>query len=162
MKSQSCSSRPIKGKRKFTNLNMAQLVEMLCLKKRYPRELLAAAINSVTAIDSKDCRMYWLGALGIRHDGAIVMSKNAPSKVESTILKIPTTHAEGRCLLKMDNGGVLYVARISVSGLAMARPCEMCQLLIKSKQIKKVYYTINNTQYGIWDPAKDTDVVKNT
>jgi len=72
---------------------------------------------------------------------------------------VPAVHAEGRVLRKMDFGGTLYVARVARKdqSLQMARPCGMCQVKIKSKGIKKVYYTINNTQFGVWYPKTETD-----
>jgi deoxycytidylate deaminase len=42
----------------------------------------------------------------------------------------------------------LYVARLSGSNFAMARPCELCQAILFRYNVTKVVYTINPTQYG--------------
>ena len=74
---------------------------------------------------------------------------------------IPTSHAEGRVLRKMDYGGVLYIARVKRKDytLALSAACPMCQIKIKSKGIRKVYYTINDFQYGIWYVKKDCHII---
>lgn len=101
-----------------------------------------------------DIRDFWLGCVGVRKDGALVFSKNGA--VYSTTVEdyqlIPDAHAEGRVLRKMDWGGTLYVARVKRKdgSLAMARPCPMCQNRIRGRGIKKVFYTINQNQYGVW------------
>lgn len=110
-----------------------------------------------------DPRGFWLGCVGIRQDGALVSAKNGA--VHSTCVDnyqhMPSAHAEGRVLRKLGKGGTLYVARIakSTKEYAMARPCPMCQTRIKAFGVKKVYYTINPEQYGIWTPSNDTDKV---
>jgi tRNA(Arg) A34 adenosine deaminase TadA len=110
-----------------------------------------------------DKRHFWLGCIGLRRDGALVHSKNGA--VYSTIVDdyqlIPESHAECRVLRKMDYGGVLYVARVMRKdmSLAMARPCPMCMIKIKSKGIKKVYYTVNNYQYGLFIVKSNHDTI---
>ncbi len=117
-----------------------------------------------------DRREFWLGCVGIRKDGAIVSSKNGPvnlSLPEDKTVKTrknvfyPNSHAEGRVLRKLGYGGILYVTRISRlnGGYVLAKPCNMCSVLIKSKRVKKVYYTINNTQYGVWDVSKNIHTI---
>lgn len=112
-----------------------------------------------------DCRDFLLGCVGRRRDGAIVHSNNGAYRSEMPFVtnsyQLPTVHAEGRVLRKLDSGGEIYVARLSkkTGMFAMARPCGMCQVLIQSKKCKKVYYSINATQYGVWYPDRDVDVV---
>lgn len=136
---------------------------MFQVNKRYPELLVRAAIVSMpTTVD--DQREFWLGCVGVRKDGAIVSAKNGSMRFREIPRNIsktsPANHAECRCLRKMDTGGVLYVARVSNVGLAMARPCCRCAINIQSRYISKVYYTINNQQYGIWYPNDDVDVIK--
>lgn len=118
--------------------------------------------------DDNDHRSFWLGCIGVRNDGVMVSSRNGTIKnmfskntvhVESD--KSCEYHAEGRALRKMDRGGVLYVARISRkdNSFVMSRPCPLCQAKIKAKKIKKVYYSINNNQYGVWFVEQDRDKV---
>jgi len=126
-------------------------------------DLLLFAAKIALPDNFKDWRGFWLGAVGIRKDGTMVYSKNGTffSTAVDDYQAIPQVHAEGRVLRKMDFGGTLYVARVSREdrSLKMARPCRMCQVRIKSKGIKKVYYTINNKQYGIWYPKLDVDKI---
>jgi cytidine deaminase len=110
-------------------------------------------------------RNFWLGAVGIRRDGVVVCAKNGA--VHSTNVDnyqpIRWAHAETRVLRKLGKNGILYVARVSrkTGKFAMSRPCPNCQQLIRAYSAKKVYYSINESQYGIWDPMSDTDKVCN-
>ena len=111
-----------------------------------------------------DKRSFWLGAIGIRHDGVQVFSKNGASAFSASVEShhfTPHSHAEGRVVRKMGKAGTIYVARVARKdrSLAMARPCSMCRCLLKSHNIKKVYYTIDNDHYGIWFPQSDKDLV---
>lgn len=128
--------------------------------------LLFAAKIAVPEGDSNlDNRNYWIGCCGIRRDGAMVFSKNGAvysTNVEDYQL-IPESHAEGRVLRKMDWGGTLYVARVRRrdKSLAMSACCGMCSVRVKSAGIKKVYYTINANQYGVWHVKKDVHIIHN-
>jgi len=93
-------------------------------------------------------RNYLIGCVGVRADGAIVVAPNSWTKEPE-----PRAHAEAKVIQKSDRGTVLYVARIHRDGkLAMAKPCVKCQALIKNKKIKRVYYSISNEEFGVWDP----------
>ena len=127
-------------------------------------DLLLFAGNVALSDDDKDPRGFWIGAVGIRKDGTMVFSKNGSFFSSTNVYQsVPQVHAEGRVLRKMDYGGILYVARVARKdfSLKMARPCQMCQVRIKSKGIKKVYYTINDHQWGVWYPKKDIDKIYN-
>jgi hypothetical protein len=67
-------------------------------------------------------------------------------------------------LRKLGKNGIIYVSRIAkgTGKLAMARPCGICQVRIKSAKVSKVYYSINESQYGVWFPEKDTDKIYTT
>lgn len=126
-------------------------------------QMLELAGRVARPTDAYDPRNFWLGCVGIRKDGVIVSAKNSPvysTQVENYQL-LPTAHAEGRVLRKLGRGGELYVARIakSTGGFAMSRPCGMCQVRIKSFNVKRVHYTLNETQFGIWYPETDIDKV---
>ena len=124
-------------------------------------EMLLFAAKIALPDEENDNRGFWLGCVGLRSDGTLVFSKNG--SVFSTITEnyqlLPGSHAECRVLRKMDWGGTLYVARVARKDrtIAMARPCPICQVKIKAKGIKKVYYSINPTQWGVWNPKTDTD-----
>lgn len=122
-----------------------------------------AAKIAIPAIDN-DPRNFWLGAVGVRRDGAMVCSRNgaaihADGMFDNQV--ISSVHAEGRVLRKLGKGGIIYVARVSklTKKLAMARPCGFCQAAISAMNVKKVYYSINEHQYGVWDLTTDTDKV---
>lgn len=111
-----------------------------------------------------DPRHFWLGAIGIRDDGAMVSARNGAVQFCDQIKRnqlLPGSHAENRCLKKMGCKGTLYVARISKSNgdFAMSRPCMICRNHIKAKYINKVYYTIDANHYGIWHVKKDFDQI---
>lgn len=107
-----------------------------------------------------DLRNFWLGCVGIRNDGVKVFAKNSPvySTTVDNYRLLPNAHAEGRVLRKLGKGGELYVARISkLNGqFAMSMPCPMCQVRIKAFDVKRVFYTLNESQYCIWDVKKNT------
>lgn len=95
----------------------------------------------------KDQRTFFLGAVGIRKDGVIVQSFNAPSFQPS-----PCGHAEARLVRKLDVGATVYVARIKADGtFGSAKPCHNCQKVLKQKGVKKVYYSIDDESYGVWN-----------
>lgn len=110
-----------------------------------------------------DPRNFLIGCVGVRDDGTIVSAKNGAvfSTTVDNYQLLPGAHAEGRVLRKVGKGGTMYVTRIAKANgaWAMARPCGMCQVRIRSADIVRVYYTINPTQYGVWFPDADTDVV---
>ncbi len=128
-------------------------------------DLLQLAGKVSLPTDDFDPRNFWIGCVGVRDDGAIVSAKNGA--VFSTTIEnyhlIPESHAEGRVLRKLGKRGVLYVARVAKASrdFAMSRPCPMCQNRIRSFGVKKVYYTINKDQYGVWIPDTDVDRVYN-
>ncbi len=88
---------------------------------------------------------YWFGAVGIRSDGKIVISKNIVNCGRDI-----NCHAETRLSRKLDVGSVVYVVRVSkVNGdLLYARPCIGCQNKMKAAGVKEVFYSINNNEWG--------------
>lgn len=66
-----------------------------------------------------------------------------------------STHAEMDAILqarnKTDlNGCKVYVARIlKLGGVAMARPCLICEQMLYNYGIKRAYYTMNDNEYGV-------------
>jgi hypothetical protein len=37
----------------------------------------------------------------------------------------------------------------------MAQPCSQCSSLVRNRGVKKVYFTISNGVYGVWDVSKE-------
>lgn len=130
-------------------------------------KMLRMAAEAALPTYDNDPRNFWLGCVGIREDGVLVSSQNGASEFSTSIENyqlIPTAHAEGRLLRKLGKGGIIFVARVSKKdrSLAIACPCPMCQIRIKSFKVKKVFYTINDYQYGMWDVKRDSHRVFDT
>lgn len=100
------------------------------------------------AISKDNGRAFLLGALGIRKDGVMVFAANSTSQEPDR-----RGHAEYRMAAKLDRGSTVYVARIRLLNgeFAMAKPCFSCEKVLKSKRVKRVYYTISNNEYGVLD-----------
>lgn len=91
-----------------------------------------------------------IAAIGIRTDDAIVHACSGGDQMGIS----PNTHAEARVLRKMDRfSPVIYVARIrrDTMKFALARPCVTCLPRIKNKKIGKIYYTIDEHEFGCID-----------
>lgn len=116
-----------------------------------PHKYLALA-GSYAVLD--DARHYWLGAAGLRADGALVRARNGPKVVPPRNLVRglvdDTGHAESRLLRKLDLGSVVFVARISreTGQWALAKPCAPCKHRLLAKGVKRIYYTIGPNEYG--------------
>jgi len=126
--------------------------------------LLLSAAELAVPHFNKDPRNFWLGAVGLREDGASVYSRNGAVSYSASVEAYhltPNSHAEGRLLRKLGKNGIVYVARVFRKDrtLAMARPCGMCQTRLRAFNVEKVYYTIDNNHYGIWYPKKDKDKI---
>ena len=126
-------------------------------------KLLLLAAKMALPSNDTDFRDFWLGCVGVRNDGVLVYSKNGAACIPTVnrFQCIPNSHAEGRILNKLDYGAIIYVARVKKKDktLALARPCPTCQNRIKARGIKKVYYSINDTQYGVWDIKTNKDKI---
>jgi len=98
------------------------------------------------ASKNRGCRRYLVGAIGIRNDGTMVTAFNGSDHQPNREI-----HAEYRLCKKLDYDAVVYVARVRVGDgtFAMAKPCKDCQKALKSKKVKKVYYTINDDEYDV-------------
>lgn len=129
---------------------------------------LMLAIKAAMPTSENDLRNYYLGCVGLRKDRTIIFSQNGAFVYSSPIemqkyKKLSSAHAECRALRKMDKGGELFVARIRKldKSIAMAMPCQMCQVKIKAAGIKRVFFTINQHQYGVWSVSSDEYVIHN-
>ena len=106
-----------------------------------------------------DMRTFWLGAVAVRRDGAIVKSPNGPVnnleryRTSKHYKKCIAAHAEARVLRKAGRGAVIFVARVQrESGrFTIAKPCDNCQTMLRSYGVKKVYYTVDNDSYDVME-----------
>lgn len=96
------------------------------------------------AVSKCDKRSYRLGAVAIRNDGTIVGALNGPCPEPCA-----GAHAEWKLGRKLDHGAIVFVVRVSSNGLyAMAAPCEGCYNFLKSRRVKRVYYTSGPNDFG--------------
>lgn len=92
-------------------------------------------------------RAFWLGAVGVRKDGAIVRARNEKTKVPT-----PCAHAEARLCKKLgkDSPMVIVVRLLRDGNLAMAKPCPNCERALKRHRVKKVFYSTENGIQMLW------------
>lgn len=110
-----------------------------------------------TATSKVDKRSFLLGAIGIRNDGVMVRSLNSPTENKNR-----KVHAECKLCRKLDYGAeAVYVARVRLDNFefGMARPCSSCRKILKTKRVKRVFYTISQNSYGVWYPATNEEKI---
>ncbi len=92
-------------------------------------------------------RAFWLGAVGVRKDGAIVRARNEKTKVPT-----PCAHAEARLCKKLGKEAPLVIViRLQKDGnLAMAKPCHNCERALRRHKVKKVFYSTNSGIEILW------------
>ena len=96
---------------------------------RIDRFVKVAAVSAADAGHS----LYHLGAVVVK--GGKIIGRGC-----NTALR----HAEVNAIRNSKGstkGAIMIVARISPTGLAMAKPCENCREAIRKAGIKRVYYT---------------------
>lgn len=99
------------------------------------------------AFTRRDGRSFFHGAIGVRKDGAIVHAINGSSKVPSR-----QAHCEYRLSTRLDVGSVVYVVRRRKDGtLANSKPCMNCEKAMRSVGVRRVYYSIGDSEYGVMD-----------
>ena len=81
----------------------------------------------------------------MRKDGVIVTSRNIPATDVT-----PEAHAEARVDKKLTMDSIVWVARVGkgTRDWALARPCDRCQLRMKTAGVRKVIYTISPGEWG--------------
>jgi deoxycytidylate deaminase len=101
------------------------------------------------ATKKKDTREHLLGAVGIRSDGALVSACNGSVRGAG---KFGPSHAEVRLSRKLDVGSTVFVCRVAGFGnWLLSKPCPNCERTLRNRGIKRVYYTISNSEYGVMD-----------
>ena len=93
-----------------------------------------------------DARNYIFGAVAVRSDGTMVYSRNIPNYNHNY-----RAHAETRITSKCDVGAIIWVVRVSrLTGLLMnSRPCRDCEKVMRMAGIKRCWYSITETEYGV-------------
>lgn len=105
-------------------------------------DMLMLAVDAAR-LDADRKRRAYVGAVGLRPDGAVVRSRNG-----SAVKVSPHAHAEARLLRKCGAGSQVFVARVLKSGeTAMARPCSRCRAALRARGITFVTYTTGQGSY---------------
>lgn len=121
----------------------------------FPRKL-ESAISLARRWIGRSGKAYSLAAVGVRSDGATVISVNGwNTDVE------PKHHAEGRVIRKLDVGSTIFVARIKKDGtVGMAKPCPACQNILKSRKVHEVHFTIDEESWGTMNLIEGTEKIR--
>lgn len=87
--------------------------------------------------------------------GRIISTGVNASKIKHPKFNKFSTHAETAAILaagESAKGCNLYVVRVSTTHhtIGNSKPCEYCQLIIRSAGIKKVYYSITDREWGTY------------
>lgn len=93
-----------------------------------------------------------VGAVAVRKGKVVSIGRNWPYKTHPMMKKYhehKTIHAEADCAIGIDrellSGATIYVYRELRDGsLALAKPCEVCSMILKDLNIKRVFYTTPN------------------
>lgn len=103
------------------------------------KDMVRLASSFAQAGDPK--RQFLLCSIGIRKDGAVVISRN-----ERSVCRNPAAHAEARLVRKLGfDAPMILVVRILKNGdLAMAKPCPDCERALRAYRVKKIFYTTEN------------------
>lgn len=92
-----------------------------------------------------------LGAIGVRKDGAIVHADNGGIRSVGDA-RVLCGHAERRLSRKLTFYSVVYIARVlNVLSWGMAKPCPVCEQVLRRRHVRRVYYTIAPNEYGVLD-----------
>jgi len=94
-----------------------------------------------------ECPTFKLGAVLIKNKSVVGTGWNWYRKTSpKSSTRNFGIHAEFHCLrglsLSDTKGSTLYVARLTIQGtLAIAKPCQSCEVLLRTMLIKRAYYT---------------------
>lgn len=112
------------------------------------------------AIQSEE--QFKLGACLVKSGKVLGLGKNFVNHTNWIVKEhfaYPTVHAEIHCLVRLDEddirGSVIYVWRQKRTGEAgMAKPCERCARVLAKFGVKRVIYTTDNGEFGVWKPER--------
>ena len=106
------------------------------------------------ATKRKDSREHRLGAVGVRKDGTKVYASNG-TVIGPGTGRCGKAHAEARLANKLDVGSTVFIARVggkhSDGNWLLAKPCPGCEMILRNNGIKRCYYTISNSEYGVME-----------
>lgn len=92
---------------------------------------------------------HYMGAVLVK-SGKIMSVGANNSKTHPLMQGVKTLHAEIQCLLGVRwsdlVGSVIFVARVNAhSVVGMAKPCKICQEVLRKYGITRAYYTTSNS-----------------
>ncbi len=105
-----------------------------------------AALELADAVDSDVTHQ--LCSLVVKKNRVLSVGYNSPKTHPMSDTKMQQLHAEMHAVLKCPEGDLrgadVVVARARSEGKAgLARPCEVCQGILKRCGVRRVYYTTN-------------------
>jgi tRNA(Arg) A34 adenosine deaminase TadA len=107
--------------------------------------------GQVADISTDIKRKAFVGAVAIRRDGTMVVSRNGSTPYPNG--KSPLAHAERKCLRKCGYGATMYVARVKRSGnYGLSKPCIHCMGSLRAMGVEMVYWTVSNTEWEACRP----------
>lgn len=139
------------------NLPTFKLPEFPIVGCEFPWSVQRGIIYASKSALQSECPSFKVGAVLIKNGNRVIGSgwnwfkKTCPGSQTRN----QGIHAEFHCMRRAFRkyeedytcGSILYVARVSPTGLAMAKPCDECQDLLRYKGIKRIYYS--NREGGI-------------
>lgn len=126
---------------------------------KYPRFL---EIATKLAESNIDYPKWPLGAVCVK-GGSVLSFGQSKLKTDPRVCDLDlvahnlalSIHAEEDAIRRCGNpkGATLFVSRVGRNGnIGIAKPCKKCQRLIRRNGIKRVYYTVDNSTYSVWNP----------
>ena len=120
------------------------------------KRLIELATRVAESSENKDYRH---GAILVKGNNVLnaASNKNAHARFGKRFRRRdkgnPTYHAELGCILGLDRsvtrGADLYVVRVGRAGtLRLSKPCHMCEAALKHVGVRRVYYSINENEFG--------------
>jgi pyrimidine deaminase RibD-like protein len=114
---------------------------------------------AIKIAESNECYIKWPFGCVIKKGGAVQAVGWNILKSEPYYLDDHSNcsiHAEMHALRQMNyeaKGCVMFVARaLRGGGSGLAKPCDDCQEVIRKAGVKRVVYTIDNENHGVWKP----------
>lgn len=124
------------------------------IKQKYSKSIWST-FEIARKIALKSDYKYKLGAI-LMKGGKIINAKCNSAKTHkwaTRLYKYGSRHAELNTLINLNYeqtcNSIMYVVRTNKTNhFALSRPCSMCLNASKKMGIKKIYYTINNYEFG--------------
>jgi uncharacterized protein with PIN domain len=100
----------------------------------------------------RDLRNFFFGTVALRRDNILVAASNGCVAIDNGSKQhyFSNAHSEFRIAKKLDKGAIVFVTRVNSDGsFRNAKPCPNCEMVLRKKMVKRVYYTISDNEYGV-------------